>query len=197
MAASPSAFGGVRFFHSLDSGTLANTIDDDPLDGGTVWPELDSPPDFSRTFKALEALTTRGLTPFIGLNFFPKAISAHAATPPVSLDTWKSLIRQFLDELVADHRFGAAAVSTWNFEVWNEPNGEPFWRGSYKSQYFDLYRATSDAVLHSGHTIRLGGPAIVYTASARANMKDFLRFLSAEPQVKCDFISLHARKLVD
>jgi hypothetical protein len=38
MAASPSAFGGVRFFHALDSGTRANTIDDDPLDGGIVWP---------------------------------------------------------------------------------------------------------------------------------------------------------------
>src|SRR5262245_27840567 len=38
MAASPSAFGTVRFFHALDSGTRANTIDDDPLDGGIVWP---------------------------------------------------------------------------------------------------------------------------------------------------------------
>jgi hypothetical protein len=39
MAASPTAFGSVRFFHALDSGGRANTIDDDPLDGGTVWPD--------------------------------------------------------------------------------------------------------------------------------------------------------------
>src|SRR5262249_50759720 len=89
MAASPSAFGAVRFFHALDSGTRANTIDDDPLDGGIVWPNPDAPMDFSRTFRALAALTARGLTPFIGLNFFPRAVSAHAATPPASFENWQ------------------------------------------------------------------------------------------------------------
>src|SRR6267154_133432 len=52
MAASPSAFGAVRFFHALDSGTPAKTIDDDPLDGGIVWPDAASPMNFSRTFDA-------------------------------------------------------------------------------------------------------------------------------------------------
>jgi hypothetical protein len=194
MAASPSAFAGVRFFHALDSGTRASTIDDDPLDGGIVWPNLSAPMNFSRTFDALAALTGRGLTPFIGLNFFPKAVSAHAATPPASLDNWKLLIRRFLDALAVDPRFGPA-IRNWWFEVWNEPNGQPFWRGRYNPGYFDLYRATSEAVLASGHPVRIGGPAIVYRrdAASRRDMEAFLRFLHAEPGVKCDFLSLHAK----
>jgi hypothetical protein len=150
---------------------------------------------FSRTFDALATLTARGLAPFIVLNFFPKAVSAHAATPPQSLASWKQLVRRFLDELASDARF-APAMREWKFEVWNEPNGAPFWRGSYNPQYFDLYRATSEAVVGAGHAIRLGGPAIVYrsgTAGSRRDMEDFLKFVSAEPNVKCDFISLHAK----
>ncbi|MFA5892303.1 MAG: hypothetical protein WDA27_15365 [Actinomycetota bacterium] len=192
MAASPRAFGGVRFFHALDSGTPAKTIDVDPLAGGTVWPQAATPPDFRATFSALEELTTRGLTPFVVLNFFPRAVSAHAATPPASFDTWKTLIRAFLDELVADPRFGTA-VYDWYFEVWNEPNGWPFWRSAYDPTYFDLYRATSEAVIASGHNIRLGGPAIVYAPGSGGDMAAFLGFLNAEPHVKCDFISLHAK----
>jgi hypothetical protein len=193
MAASPSAFGAVRFFHALDSGTRANTIDDDPLDGGIVWPSPDAPMDFSRTFRALAALTARGLTPFVGLNFFPKAVSTHAATPPASLENWQRLVRAFLDALGADPRFGQG-MPGWMFEVWNEPNGAPFWRAPYP-RYFDLYRATSQAVLAARHPIRLGGPAIVYRpdTASRRDMEAFLRFLSAEPSVKCDFISLHAK----
>jgi hypothetical protein len=194
--AAASAFKGVRFFHALDSGSRANTIDDDTLDGGKVWPEPHAPMDFSITFDALEAITSRGLTPFIGLLFFPRAVSAQAATPPRSMETWKQLVRGFLDELVSDRRFGARAVRDWWFEVWNEPNGAPFWKGSYNPQYFDLYRATSEAVVESGHQIRLGGPAIVYrrdSENSRRDMAEFLAFLRREPSVKCDFISFHAK----
>jgi hypothetical protein len=196
MAASPTGFGGVRFFHALDSGTRANTIDDDPLDGGAVWPAPGVSIDFSRTFAALATLTARGLTPFVGLNFFPRAISRIAKAPPDTFTNWGILIRRFLDDLAADPRFGPSAIRDWHFEVWNEPNNAAFWSGRYNPQYFDLYRATAQAVRASGHTIRLGGPAIVYrrgTEASRREMRDFLQFLSAEPDLQCDFISLHAK----
>jgi hypothetical protein len=195
MAACPSAFGSVRFFHALDSGTPANTIDDDPLDGGQVWSSPNAKPDFTKTFAALETLTRRGLVPFVGLNFFPKAVSANAITPPADFGKWKELIRTFLRSLTSDQRFGAT-IADWHFEVWNEPNGRPFWRGAYDPDYFNLYRATSEAVVEAGYPIKLGGPAIVYRAGigqSRSDMEQFLRFLSDNPDVKCDFISLHAK----
>jgi hypothetical protein len=195
MAASPSAFGSVRFFHALDSGTRANTIDDDPLDGGQVWPDPKAPPNYAKTFAALETLTRRGLVPFVGLNFFPKAVSANAVTPPSDFMNWKELIRSFLRALASDQRFGPA-IAEWYFEVWNEPNGRPFWRGTYDPDYLHLYRATSEAVVEAGYPIRLGGPAIVYRAGtdqSRREIEQFLGFLSDDPDIKCDFISLHAK----
>jgi hypothetical protein len=194
MAASPMAFRGVRFFGSLNSGTRENI---DPTDSGIVWPSLATPMNFSVTFKALEALTSRGLTPFVVLSFFPSAVSSSPTLPPTSFENWKKLIRGFLDRLAADPRFGASAIRSWWFEVWNEPNIYAFWKGSF-SQYLDLYRATSEAVIASGLDIKLGGPAIAYQPAEDPNapallMQTFLRFLSHEPEVKCDFISLHRK----
>jgi len=170
MAASPSAFGSVRFFHALDSGTRANTIDDDPLDGGQVWPTPDARPDFGNTFAALETLTRRGLVPFVGLNFF-KAVSANAITPRADFSRWQELIRAFLQSLASDQRFGSA-IADWHFEVWNEPNGKPFWRGAYDQDYFDLYRATSEAVVEAGYPIKLGAGEVVARADLRQSHRD-------------------------
>ena len=101
----------------------------------------------------------------------------------------------FLRSLTSDQRFGST-IADRHFEIWNEPNGKPFWRGSYDPDYFSLYRATSEAVVEAGYSIKLGGPAIVYragTGQLRRDMEQFLRFLSDNPGVKCDFISLHAK----
>jgi hypothetical protein len=194
MAASPMAFRTVRFFGSLSSGTPEII---DPTDSGIVWPSAASPMDFSVTFNALEALTSRGLVPFVVLSFFPAAVSSSPSVPPPSFEHWQSLIRGFLNQLAADPRFGASAIRHWWFEVWNEPNISAFWKGSF-AQYLDLYRATSEAVLASGLDIKLGGPAIAYQPVEDPNapallMQTFLRFLSGEPEVKCDFISLHRK----
>src|SRR5688500_7383319 len=71
-AASPGAFSGVRFFGALTAGQPELF---QPEGGGTVWTDADGPMDFSPTFAALEALTSRGLTPFIVLGFFPPPVS--------------------------------------------------------------------------------------------------------------------------
>ena len=194
LAASPGAFRAVRFFGSLNSGTRENIL---PAGGGVIWPDAGEPMDFSTTFAALTSLTARGLVPFVVLSFFPPAVSPSPTVPPASFENWKRLVRSFLAQLAADPRFGAAAMRDWWFEVWNEPNLPDFWRGSF-SQYLDLYRATSEAVTESGLGIRLGGPAIAYQlgeapSAGDPHMEAFLRFLSNEPQVKCDFISLHQK----
>jgi hypothetical protein len=194
LAASPQAFRGVRCFGALTSGIPDRSYADPPT-GGSVWPTVDAPFDFSHTLRALEALVSRGLTPFLALTFFPPAVSPSPTAPPASFDAWRTLVRAFLEQLAA--RFGSQALRTWWFEVWNEPNGTTFWAGTFED-YVALYRATSEAVLASGLDVRLGGPALVYLAKDSANagrpvMERFLRFLSEEPGIKCDFLSLHAK----
>jgi len=195
LAASPGAFTGVRFFGALSSGTRENIA---PTNGGTLWPDPATPPDFSATLAALYALTSRGLTPLVQLSFFPQAVSSSPIAPPPSWERWQSLVRAFLDALVADSRFGIDAIRSWRFEVWNEPNIPVFWSGSF-THYLDLYRATSQAVVATRYPVRIGGPALAYlpvTAGDTAGaplMRQFLAFLRDEPAVQCDFISYHQK----
>jgi xylan 1,4-beta-xylosidase len=143
------------------------------------------------TLEALSALVARGLVPFVSLTFFPAAVSASPIQPPDTFERWQTLVGAFLDAVVA--RFGAEAVANWWFEAWNEPNMPPFWGGSFE-RYLDLYRATSEAVLRSGHRVRLGGPTLAYMPDeGPALMERFLRFLQDEPGIKCDFVSFHRK----
>ena len=102
-AASPGAFHGVRFFGAFTAGQREAFI---PESGGNVWTRADRPIDFATTFQALEALTTRGLIPFVALGFFPPAISSSPIRPPATWDRWQTLVRTFFRELVTDPRFG-------------------------------------------------------------------------------------------
>lgn len=188
MAASPGAFGTVRFFGALNAGERENVF---PTSSGRTWPDPSAPMDFSPSFAALDALVSRGIMPFVGLTFFPRAVSPGPVTPPDGYGAWQRLVRGFLDAIVA--RYRAEAVSRWWFEGWNEPNMPPFWGGTF-DQYLDLYRATSEAVLASGHAIRLGGPVLAYMpGEGLPLMERFLAFLAREPGVKCDFVSMHRK----
>ena len=197
LAASPGAFHGVRFFGPFTAGRREAFI---PESGGEVWTRADRPIDFSTTFQALEALTVRGLIPFVVFGFFPPAVSSSPIRPPVAWDHWKTLVRTFLRELATDPRFGPETIAAWWFEVWNEPNEGRFWRGTL-DDYFALYGATSEAVDEAGVSIRLGGPAIAYKPEATPDdgppwMRRFLRFIAANPELRCDFVSLHRKGTV-
>lgn len=204
LAASPGAFTAVRFFGALNSGTLEKTT---PTDSSAFEARSNRTPnaehrtpnlELPATFAALEALTSRGLIPFLQLSFFPPDVSPSPTLPPASFDAWQALVRAFLDALVADSRFGVAAIRTWWFEVWNEPNIPVFWQSTF-DRYLDLYRATSDAVRASGYPIRLGGPALAYLpasdgpAAGAPLMRRFLQFLHDEPDVRCDSLSFHEK----
>jgi hypothetical protein len=197
LAASPGAFHGVRFFGSFTAGQPEAFI---PESGGDVWTRADQPIDFTATFRALEALTVRGLIPFVVLGFFPPAVSSSPIRPPVDWDRWQTLVRTFFRQLEADPRFGPEAITNWWFEVWNEPNEGRFWQGTI-DEFFDVYRATSEAVDEAGISIRLGGPAIAYKPQVSPDdgppwMERFLRFIAANPDLRCDFISLHRKGTV-
>jgi xylan 1,4-beta-xylosidase len=189
MAASPGAFRAVRVFGALNSGERENTF---PTASGAVWPSPEAPMDFSVALAALDALVSRGLVPFLPLTFFPAAVSASPIEPPPGDARWQELVRAFLDRVVS--RFGAVEVARWWFEVWNEPNMPPFWRGDFE-RYLRLYRATAEAARASGHRVRLGGPAIAWMpgGEGEALMVRFLEFLRDAPEVPCDFLSFHRK----
>jgi len=197
LAASPGAFKTVRVMKALNSGTgEIGTAQAPTSSSGTVWPSGGTI-DFTLTFNALAALTNRGLVPFVVLGFFPANVSQFPTTPPTDYTNWTTLIQAFFDGLIADPRFGAAAISQWWFEVWNEPDNPNFWQGTIGAypavgDYFTLYQATSDAVTTNGYSIRLGGPAIE-GPNLNPYMQQFAAFLVSNPTVKCDFLSFHGK----
>ncbi len=196
-AASPGAFHGVRYFGPFTAGETERL---QPEGGGRVWTRPDDAIDFTPTFDALAALTGRGLVPFVALGFFPPAVSPSPRQPPRDWSRYQRLVASFLTGLAADPRFGPEALARWWFEAWNEPNEGRFWTGTI-DEYFDLYRATSRAIQETGLAVRLGGPAIAYKPQASPAdgapwMERFLRFIAAEPDLKCDFISYHRQGTV-
>lgn len=121
------------------------------------------------TFQYVDDLFDRlldaGVRPFVELGFSPGPLAREKATtfwwgahgsPPVDTEAWQELITTTVQHWV--DRYGADEVATWYFEVWNEPNLGPFFRGT-RSEYFALYEATVQAVraVHPG--LRVGGPA--------------------------------------
>ena len=113
-----------------------------------------------------------GVKPFVELSFFPKGIAADNTKMQmwyrnrVSIDTsrlgkWHDLVKAFTRHVV--DRYGIDEVLTWYFEVWNEPNlnlspKAGFFDGT-KSDYFQLYKTSVEAIKSVDNRLRVGGPA--------------------------------------
>jgi xylan 1,4-beta-xylosidase len=106
-----------------------------------------------------------GVKPFVEFGFCPADIATHLATvfwwkgnasPPKDYSKWRELIDRTVRHWV--ERYGLEEVRTWYYEVWNEPNLHPFFKGT-KSQYFELYKVTAQAVKAVDAQLRVGGPA--------------------------------------
>ena len=68
---------------------------------------------------------------------------------------WGELIRKFTEHLV--ERYGREEVSTWYFEVWNEPDIS-YWHGT-PAEYFKLYDYAVAGVRAALPNAMVGGPA--------------------------------------
>jgi xylan 1,4-beta-xylosidase len=151
---------------------------------------------FSYVDQVYDGLLKNGVKPFVEISFMPKKLAFNPdalhpfwykqnVSPPKSMERWDDLIRHFTQHLV--DRYGIDEVSTWYFEVWNEPNID-FWNGIPRQQsYFDLYAHTARAVKSVSPRLRVGGPA---TAAAHW-IPEFLKF-TAGNQVPVDFVSTHS-----
>src|SRR5215472_2000241 len=105
-------------------------------------------------------------------------------SPPKDYAIWDDLITKFTRHLI--DRYGIEEVSTWYFEVWNEPNLD-FWTGAPRQRtYFDLYDHTARDIKAVSPKLRVGGPA---TAQA-AWVGDMIKH-AQDSQVPLDFVSTH------
>lgn len=106
-----------------------------------------------------------GIRPIVEFGFMPKALVSNDSTlfwwkgnvaPPNDYGKWGELVKRLVEHWMA--RYGKEEIENWYYEIWNEPNLKPFWDGT-RSQYFELYRVSVQAIKSVDAALRVGGPA--------------------------------------
>lgn len=179
--------------------------------------------DFTITDRTFDAFKTAGVRPMVELGFMPKDLAATVPgiseyqlhypkptmggasnNPPKDYKLWGEMIRAYTQHLVS--RYGKEEVSTWYFEVWNEPDIN-YWHGT-PEEYFRLYDYAVAGVRAALPNAIVGGPASTGPASDKSSafldafLKHCLNDKSAADgkPVPLDFISFHPKgrpELVD
>lgn len=164
--------------------------------------------------RIFDTLHAAGIKPLVEIGFMPEALSTHPqpyrhsfpkgaiwtgwAYPPKDYGRWSELVFQFVRHL--RERFGDAEVSTWLWEVWNEPD-IGYWQGT-PEEYFKLFDFTVDAALRAYPDARIGGPHSTGPGNAKAAdfMRSFLEhcahqrnYATGKTGTPLRFIAFHAK----
>jgi xylan 1,4-beta-xylosidase len=161
--------------------------------------------------KIFDAYVEAGNMPLIQVGFMPEALSddpgpyKHSwsledryasimtgwAVPPNDLEKWGNLVHAWARH-VAD-RYGEEKVTTWPWEVWNEPDGH-YWKGTVP-EFCAMYDVSAKAIKRALPGARVGGP---HTCGAYENpkaqkfLREFLQFV-VDTGSPLDFIGFHAK----
>jgi xylan 1,4-beta-xylosidase len=172
--------------------------------------------DFTITDRTFDEFAKAGVRPMVELGFMPKDLAATVPgiseyqlhfpahtmggasnNPPKDYKMWGELVRKFTEHLV--ERYGRERVSTWYFEVWNEPDID-YWHGT-PAEYFKLYDYAVAGVRAALPHAIVGGPASTGPSGAKAGafLESFLQHCLHDKSaadgkpVPLDFISFHPK----
>jgi len=172
--------------------------------------------DFTITDQTFDEFQKAGVRPVVELGFMPKDLAAEVRgvdvyqvhypgrtmagasnNPPRDYAIWGELVRRYTEHLV--ERYGNEQVSTWYFEVWNEPD-IVYWHGT-PAEYYKLYDYAVAGVRAALPNAIVGGPASTGPASERAAtfLDNFLKHCLNDKSaadgksVPLDFISFHPK----
>jgi xylan 1,4-beta-xylosidase len=172
--------------------------------------------DFTITDQTFDEFQKAGVRPMVELGFMPKdlaatvdgvkdyqvhypgsTISGASNNPPKDYAVWGELVRKYTEHLV--QRYGKEQVSTWYFEVWNEPD-IAYWHGT-PEEYYKLYDYSVAGVRAALPNAIVGGPASTGPASDKASMflDNFLKHCASGKSaangqaIPLNFISFHPK----
>jgi xylan 1,4-beta-xylosidase len=139
-----------------------------------------------------DAILNTGMKPFVEFGFMPEKMASGNKsifwwkgniTPPKDHAKWENLIKALVQHWT--DRYGEKEVSSWYFEVWNEPNLDIFWSGT-QAEYFKLYEVSARAIKSVSKNYRVGGPA----TAGRGWISETIDF-AAKNKIPLDFITTH------
>ena len=170
-------------FHGLLDDDMSTYLPTEPSTKPYSFFNVDSIFDF---------LVSIGMKPVVELSFMPAGLASNASqtifhykggtSPPSNYSQFADFIGDLALHLV--ERYGIQEVSTWYFEVWNEPNCG-FWSGS-QQDYFDLFTVISESIAKVDSRLRVGGPVTCQSQW----IADF-RNLVVNESLHASFISTH------
>jgi len=164
-----------------------------------------------------DAFRAANIKPLVEIGFMPEALSSHPepyrhdfprvpvsdiytgwAYPPNDYQKWSELVFQFVHHL--RERYGDAEVTTWLWEVWNEPD-IAYWKAT-PEEYFKLYDFSVEGVQRALPQARIGGPDTTGPGNSKA--ADFLRaflehcahqknYATGKIGSHLDFVSFHPK----
>jgi xylan 1,4-beta-xylosidase len=180
--------------------------------------DADGKPVYSWTIldQIFDAYAAAHVRPMVELGFMPEALSTHPqpyhigwplkkgevegwSFPPKDYERWEELTRQVAAHMAT--RYGAETVSTWYWEVWNEPNGEYYWKGT-EDDYNKLYDYGVEGVRKAIPNALVGGPATTGPGphgNASGYLEAFLAHCAKNKSdatgrsIPLDFISFHVK----
>ena len=173
--------------------------------------------DFTVTDRIIDTYIQRGVHPYLQLGFMPQAMSSAPAgepyqhswrpgfaydlikgawnAPPKDYARWEELAYQWTKHNI--ERYGRAEVRKWYFEVWNEPNGSSYWRGTH-DEFFKLHDYAIAGIRRALPDARVGGAD--FAGSGGAFMDEFLQHVvhgqnaaTGSIGTPTDFLSFHAK----
>jgi xylan 1,4-beta-xylosidase len=175
--------------------------------------------DWTVTDRIFDTYLKAGAKPFAEIGFMPEALSSKPhpyfggewvpgaankgyyagwSYPPNDYKKWGELVYQWVSHCV--QKYGASQVSSWYWEVWNEPDIS-YWHGT-PEEYDELYDFAADAVKRALPGARVGGPASTGPASAKAGafLRQFLKhcasgknYATGRQGAPLDFVTFHAK----
>jgi xylan 1,4-beta-xylosidase len=165
--------------------------------------------DWSILDQIFDAYAAAHVRPMVELGFMPKALSNHPdpyhigwplkegevegwSFPPKDYGRWQELARRVAAHMV--ERYGRETVSTWYWEVWNEPNLPYYWRGT-EAEYLRLYDSAVAGLRQALPNAIVGGPATTGpgpNGNSSQYLRDFLAHCKAA-KTPLDFISFHVK----
>jgi xylan 1,4-beta-xylosidase len=206
----------IRAHHLLTSGNGVAELKWSSSNVFTIGADGKPVYDFTITDQTFDEFKKAGVRPMVELGFMPKDLAATVAgvndyqvhypgntisgasnNPPQDYAVWGELIRKYVEHLV--QRYGKEQVSTWYFEVWNEPD-IGYWHGT-PEEYDKLYDYSVAGVRAALPNAIVGGPASTGPASEKASafLDNFLKHCQNDKSaangkvIPLDFISFHPK----
>ncbi|MDC7683585.1 beta-xylosidase [Asticcacaulis sp. BYS171W] len=172
----------------------------------------------------IDSYLDRGVRPYLQIGFMPEALSSAPKDmpyrhswrpgfryelieggwnyPPNDYKKWEELVYQWTKHNI--EKYGRDEVLTWYFEVWNEPNGPSYWKGT-PEEFYKTHDYAIAGVKRALPEARVGGPDVA--GSGGTFMDGFLKhvvsgtnYATGQTGTPTDFLAFHAKgspKFVD